>query len=106
MASEYLYRLQPIRPGMLTEGPTPAETDAIAGHLDYLKQAVAAGQVLLAGRTVTTAEKTFGLVVLRAEDEAAARCLMAGDPVVSAGIMRAELFPFRVCLLAPAWPAD
>jgi hypothetical protein len=38
-------------------------------------------------------------VVFTADDEAAARAFMAGDPCVAAGVMLGELRPFSVALL-------
>lgn len=100
MSAEFLYRIQPTRPAMLTSGPTVAEAEATQAHFAYLQAARDAGVVLGAGRTLTTDESTFGIVIFRAPDEAAARELMENDPAVAAGVMRAELFPFRVALWA------
>ena len=59
--------------------------------------------MLLAGRTLTTDPASFGIVILRAASEAEARVFMLADPVVSAGVMQAELYLFRVALLAERW---
>jgi hypothetical protein len=42
-------------------------------------------------------DKTFGIAILRA-DEDAARKFMQEDPVVAGGLMTAELHPFAVAL--------
>jgi hypothetical protein len=52
--------------------------------------------VILAGRTLTTDERGLGIVIFRAPSADAARAIMEGDPAVRQGVMRAELFPFRV----------
>ena len=39
--SESLYRLQPTRPAMLTDGLTVMEREAVASHLAYLQQLAA-----------------------------------------------------------------
>ena len=96
--AEYLYRIQPTRPEMLAEGPTPEEAARIAEHFAYLKNLTEAGAVLLAGRTLNTDPTAFGIVLFRADSEAAARRIMEDDPAVHAGVMRAELFPFRIAL--------
>jgi len=101
--AEYAYRIQPTRPGMLTEGPTEAETAVIERHFAYLKQAMEAGTLLMAGRTLTTDESSFGIAVFRAESPEAARRFTEADPAVREGVMRAEVFPFRVALLAERW---
>lgn len=98
MSAEFLYRIQPTRQDMLTTGPTLEEAAATQAHFAYLSAARDAGVVLMAGRTLVADERTFGVVVFRAPDEAAARELMENDPAVQAGVMRAELFPFRVAL--------
>jgi len=38
--SEYLYKIQPARVGMLSEGPTPEEAAIIAQHFDYLSSSL------------------------------------------------------------------
>ncbi len=100
MPAEFLYRIQPTRLDMLATGPTLPEIAATQAHFAYLEAARDAGVVLAAGRTLTNDETTFGLVIFRAPDEAAARDFMECDPAVQAGVMRAELFPFRVALWA------
>jgi uncharacterized protein YciI len=102
MGDLYLYRIQPVRPAMLL-GSTPAEDAVIERHFAYLADLTERGVVLLAGRTLTTDECSFGIAVFRAVDEAAARALVDADPAVSERVMRAELFPFRVALLADDW---
>jgi uncharacterized protein YciI len=100
MSAEFLYRIQPTRPAMLTTGPTTAEIAATQAHFAYLQAARDQGVVLGAGRTATNDETTFGIVIFRAPDARAAREFMECDPAVQAGVMRAELFPFRVALWA------
>jgi uncharacterized protein YciI len=105
--AEYLYRLTPTRPAMLVEGLTPEERAAVGEHVSYLERLAEAGVVLLFGRTQTTDPGTFGIVIFRAGSPAEAERRMANDPAVRAGVMRAELFPFRVAgvsasLRAPA----
>ena len=102
---QFAYRLRPARPDMLAAGPTPDEERVVGEHFAYLQDLTARGVVKLAGRTLTTGAETFGICILEATDEAAARGVMAGDPAVSAGVMTAELFPFRIALWG-APPAD
>ena len=94
----FLYRIQPTRLAMLTAGPTLEEVAATQAHFAYLSAARDAGVVLCAGRTLTKDEHTFGVVILRAPSEEAAREFMQADPAVQLGVMRAELFPFRVAI--------
>ena len=70
----------------------------INAHLARLTQAVAARQVILAGRTSEAPQKTFGIVIFEAEDAEAARQFMEADPAVSSGLMSATLHPYAVAL--------
>lgn len=83
---------------MLTEAPTQEEADAVARHFAYLECMLSEGRLVLAGRTQTADEGTFGLLVFSADSEAAAWDDVAADPAVSAGVFRAEVFPFRTAL--------
>ena len=78
---------------------TAADNKAVADHFQRLKLATEAGTVLLAGRTAEPLDKTFGIVVFEATDEAAARTFMESDPTVAAGVMTATLHPYSVALL-------
>jgi uncharacterized protein YciI len=102
--SEYLYRIQPTRPEMLLDGPTPQEAATISEHFAYLKELTDRGVVMLAGRTLNTDASSFGIVIFNADSEGAARQLMNDDPAVEQGVMRAELFPYRIALLHPSNP--
>jgi uncharacterized protein YciI len=98
--THYLYRIQPTRPAMLTEGPTEAEAAIVGQHFNYLKGLTEQGVVVLAGRTLNTDPSSFGIIILRADGEATARSIMEHDPAVRQGVMRAELFPYRIALMA------
>ncbi|MBI3795537.1 MAG: hypothetical protein HY268_01010 [Deltaproteobacteria bacterium] len=98
--TEYLYRIQPTRLEMLTQGPTPDEATLVAQHFAYLQELAAQGVVVLAGRTLTTDERAFGVVIFRARSEEAARHIMNSDPAVKNGLMRAELYPYRIAVMA------
>lgn len=96
---QWLYRIQPVRPEMLTEGPTPEEAAITEQHFDYLKELMSQGIVILAGRTQTTGYSSFGIIIFNAENEVAARQIMHSDPAVRLRQFRAELFPYRIALL-------
>lgn len=100
--NEYLYRIQPVRPEMLSEGPDPEETGIVSAHFAYLNDLTEQGIVLLAGRTLNTDASSFGIVIFKAEDDDAARAIVHNDPAVKNRVMRAELFPYRVALMAGA----
>ena len=96
---EFLYRIQPTRPEMLSEGPTEVEQACVAEHYQYLKALLEDGHLILAGRTLNADPSSFGIVVFRAESFEAAHQIVQADPAVSGGVMHAELFPYRVALI-------
>ncbi len=85
---------------MLIEGPTPAESAVLDQHLAYLEQLAVEGVVLLAGRTQTRDPGTFGIVILEAGSAGEAQRIMTRDPAVREGIMRAQLFPYRIAVIS------
>ena len=95
---EYLYTIRPTRIGMLSEGPTSEEAVIVSLHFDYLSRLVDQAVVVLAGRTLTTDERSFGIIIFRAESDVEARSVVENDPAVKAGVMRAELYPYRIAL--------
>lgn len=97
----FLYRIQPVRHEMLTGGSTESERKTVEEHFAYLKQLTNAGTVLLAGRTRNTDTSSFGIVILSADSEEAARRIMNEDPAVKGRVFRAELFPYRMALFNP-----
>jgi len=77
---------------------TKDDNAALERHFARLKHAIETGELILAGRTRETGDKTFGIAVFQAPDEGAARQFMESDPAVVAGLMTAELHPFAVAL--------
>ncbi len=100
IVEHYLYKIQPTRPQMLIEGPTSEEEAILSGHFAYLKDLTEQGVVILAGRTLNTDASSFGIVIFRASSEDEARERMNDDPAVKQGVMRAELYPYRIALMA------
>jgi len=77
---------------------TVEDKAAVDRHLANFKAAVQSGQLILAGRTRESGDKTFGIAIFEAADEAAAQKFMEADPAIAAGVMIAELHPFSVVL--------
>jgi uncharacterized protein YciI len=98
-STTFLYKIQPVRPEMLTDGATPEEEQIISEHFAYLKDLTNKGVVFLAGRTLNTDPTSFGIVIFTASSEQAARQIMHNDPAVKQKVMRAELYPYRIALL-------
>jgi uncharacterized protein YciI len=80
------------------QGWTKDDTTAVQSHFNRLKEGTERGQVIFAGRTKESGDKTFGLVIFEAADETAAQQFMNADPAVTAGVVTAELHPFSVVL--------
>ena len=103
--SQFLYRLQAVRPDMVAVGPTASEEPILVEHFAYLKNLTEQGVLILAGRTLNRDASAFGIVIFRADSERDARRIMQSDPAVKGGIMRARLFPYRVALAGRAGEA-
>lgn len=78
---------------------TDKDKQLVGEHFERLKKATDEGKVILAGRTDEANDKTFGIVIFYAKDEAEAKEFMLGDPAVKAGIMKATLHPYNVALM-------
>lgn len=99
---QYVGRLTPIRPDLLSAGPTPDELATIREHAERLQRLTEAGDVAFVGRTTAANADAWFIAVFWAESDDAARALLDADPCVARGVMRAELFPFEVLTLNPA----
>ena len=77
---------------------TKEDNAALERHFTRFQDAAKSGQLILAGRTSESGEKTFGIAIFEAPDEDAARKFMQEDPAVAGGLMTAELHPFTVAL--------
>jgi uncharacterized protein YciI len=97
--SEYIYKIQPTRPDMLTEGPTQQEKQAAQAHFEYLCDLADRGVMILAGRTQNSDPTSFGIVIFRAASPEEAREVMERDPAVRAGVFRAELYPYSIAVV-------
>ncbi len=98
--SHYMYTLRPTWLAMLSEGPTAEEAAIVEEHAAYLHDLTAQGIVILAGRTLTADEESFGIVILCAASPEAARNLMDNDPAVRYGGLQARLYPYRIAFMA------
>jgi uncharacterized protein YciI len=75
---------------------TKEDIAAVDRHFIRLQEAAKSGELILAGRTKESGERTFGIVIFRASDEVAARKFMETDPAVVSKLMTAELHPFQM----------
>ncbi len=93
----YLYHINPAR-DTFEQDATAQESAVVGDHFEYLKEAVVAGRVLLAG---PTEDGCGGIVIFRATNEQEARAFVDADPAVAAGVFKASVHPFRLSLFAP-----
>ena len=100
----YLYRIEPTRPEMLTEGPTDEETAVMEVHYAHLKANVEAGRIFLAGPSFRPDGSGYGITLFEATDLTDAEAFAASDPAVRAGVVRAEVLQFRMSLLGDIDP--
>ena len=77
-------RLQPPRATFPVDG-TPDEMAAMARHADYWR-AQAKGGVAIAVGPVFEGEGAWGMAVIEVADEAAARRIADGDPIIQASL--------------------
>jgi uncharacterized protein YciI len=95
---QFIYVLRLV-PRLHSDAAWTKEDEMVIGrHLTRFRHAVDKGELILAGRTKEPGDKTFGIAIFEAADEAAARAFMESDPAVVAGLMTAELHPFAVAL--------
>jgi len=95
---QFIYVLKLI-PSLLSESNwTEREEDIVNRHFKRLQVLHKEGKLILAGRTLNMDEKTFGIVVFEADSEIEAENIKNSDPAVAEGVMKAELFPYRVAL--------
>lgn len=92
----FLYVLRVTRLEQLTQGPTEREEQIVSEHVDYLMNLAERGTMLLFGRTTENDERTFGIALFQVESEQDAQTIMANDPAVKHGVMRATLHPYRI----------
>jgi uncharacterized protein YciI len=95
---QFIYVLRLV-PRLYADSAWTKEDDAVLKwHFTRFQEAAKSGQLILAGRTSEPGDKTFGIAIFEAPDEAAARKFMQEDPAVAGGLMTAELHPFAVAL--------
>ena len=76
---QFVYMLQ-LAPRFHEEASwTDTENAVATAHFQYLARAAKSGQVILAGRTMESLDKTFGLEIFGADSEAAAMEFMQSE---------------------------
>ncbi|MDQ0898689.1 MULTISPECIES: YciI family protein [Paenibacillus] len=96
---EFIYVLR-LKPAFLDRSVwTEKEDKIVEEHFQYLLQLKEEGELILAGRTQTFDEKTFGIVILRVDNELEATLIMEQDPAVANQLMTSELFPYSIAVM-------
>jgi uncharacterized protein len=95
---QFIYVLRLVPRLQADSAWTKEDNAALERHFTRFQDAAKSGQLILAGRTSESGDKTFGIAIFEAPDEDAARKFMQEDPAVAGGLMTAELHPFAVAL--------
>lgn len=103
---QYAIVLKPVPRLLEAANWTEEDNQAVASHFQRLKAFTETGKVILAGRTLNEDATQFGLIIVEVGSEAEAREIMDQDPAVKAGVMTAELFPYRVALMRAPEPRE
>ena len=78
----------------------PEGMQLVNKHFKKLQALTEQGVVIFSGHSLNTDETGFGIIVVRAESEAAARKIIDEDDLVKAGLVRGTVFPFQVVTTA------
>jgi uncharacterized protein YciI len=94
---QFIYFIEPSRPEMPVSA-TDEEKAHLGSHFTYLKEQLALGNLVLAGRTL---EPPFlGIAIFEADNLEAAEHFAACDPGIAAGVFRlVRVQPYSVALL-------
>ena len=68
----------------------------VAEHLQRLQALTKQGVIIFSGHSLNHDDTGFGIIVVRAASEAAARKVIDEDQLVKAGLVRGTVFPFQV----------
>jgi uncharacterized protein YciI len=93
---QFVYLVHPPRPTFINDA-SPEEDALMGAHFQYLEALLASGRLIMAGPMLV--EGGFGITIFEAESEEEARRIADNDPAALAGLIRAELHPYRVSLL-------
>jgi uncharacterized protein len=92
---EFIYFINPTRDDFL-DTITDAEKAIVSEHFEYLKDRLAEGKLVLAGRC---ADVALGIAVFYADSPEDAQSFMENDPFISSGLAKGDLHPYGIALL-------
>jgi uncharacterized protein YciI len=84
-----------VRVDFVKNGPRAEDMPYLQQHVKYWLPLTDQGVCLAVGHTLNHDETAFGIAVVKADSEAAARKIMEDDPIVRAGILTVTVFPFE-----------
>ena len=96
---QFLYLLRLEKAMLDFAAWTPEKSKIVQEHFAYLQKLFADGKLILAGRTEVENEKTFGIVILEADNLEEATSIAQNDSGVKGKIMNLEVYPYRVALI-------
>ncbi len=92
---QFIYVLHIVPKYLDRNNWTEKENKIVNDHFEKLKKMFSEGTITFAGRTENWDEKTFGIVVYRAESIDRAKEIAESDPAVKNGLMNFDVFPFK-----------
>jgi len=98
--AQYIYKIQLVRPELLSEGPTEEEAQILEDHASYISELTKQSKVLLAGRTQITESEAYGIVIISTPTESEAIEIMNNDPAVLHKVMRADFSPYNIAYIS------
>lgn len=96
----FVFRLIPPRPAFHLD-MTEVERETMNRHFEYWRRLSDAGKVLIFGPVVDE-RGSWGLGVLRVEDESEVASMIDGDPTISSGLATMEVGAMPAVVLSPA----
>ena|GEM_PF-446345 len=84
-----------VNPDFVKSGPRPEDLPVLRQHVEYLQRLTDQGVSIVAGHTLNHDENSFGLAIVRADSELAARKIMEDDALVRSGLVTTTVFPFE-----------
>lgn len=97
VVNHYFCLLTPSRPDMHAT-VTPEEGAIFSDHCDYLVKKFEENIVRQAGTSFEPGAEHFAIVILSAESKSAAESIIASDPAVAKGLLKARVTEYKIFL--------
>jgi uncharacterized protein len=96
---QFIYVLHLEKSMQDTTAWTPEKMKIVDAHFARLQKMLEDGKLILAGKTSTPLDKTFGIVIYEAGSFEEAKAIAESDPAVKEKIMTVEVYPYSVALM-------